>query len=180
MKTPFAVGERVYLRPLDEADLERCMKWINDPEILPLLGRNRPMSRSLEREWLLGQYKSDSTMSLAIALIEDGRHIGNTGLHAISPTHRSAEFGILIGEQDAWGNGYGPDAARVILGYGFDQLGLHRIQLHVFSFNERAQRAYRKIGFAEEGVQRESVFRNGAWHDTILMSMLESEWRRRE
>jgi len=178
MRTPFAVGEGVYLRPLDEADLERCLTWINDPKILPLLGRSRPMSRALEREWLLGQYKSDSTMSLAIVLIEDDRHIGNTGLHGISPVNRSAEFGILIGEHDAWGHGYGPDAARVILGYGFNQLGLHRIQLHVFSFNERARRAYRKIGFTEEGVQRESVFSDGRWHDTILMSILESEWRR--
>jgi RimJ/RimL family protein N-acetyltransferase len=177
VRTPFLVGDRLYLRPLDaETDLERCLQWINDAEILANLGRRTPMSRTMEREWLLGQYKSDADVGLAIVLKDGDRHIGNAGLHGIDHVNRSAEFGILIGEKDVWGEGYGPDAGRLILDYGFRQLGLHRICLRVFSFNERAQRVYAKLGFVGEGVLRESHFRDGAFHDTLVMSILQKEW----
>jgi RimJ/RimL family protein N-acetyltransferase len=179
MKNPFLIGERIYLRPLDEGDLERCLGWINDPEILATLGRRSPMSRSMEREWLLGQYKEDRTFSLAIILKDGDRHIGNTGLHGITSVDRSAEFGILIGDKDVWGQGYGAEAAHLVLDYGFSQLGLHRIWLRVFSFNERARRLYEKVGFRLEGTLRESYFRNGEFHDTLIMSVLSTEWRKR-
>jgi RimJ/RimL family protein N-acetyltransferase len=177
MNVPFLIGERLYLRPLDEDDLDRCLRWINDPEIVVTLGRRTPMSRTTEREWLLGQYKDDRNLALAIVLKDGDRHVGNTGLHAIAPVDRSAEFGLMIGEKDVWGEGYGPEAGRLILDHGFRQLGLHRICLRVFSFNERAQRVYAKLGFVREGALRESYFRAGAFHDTLVMSILQEEWR---
>ncbi len=179
MNAPFLDGERLYLRPLDEDDLDRCLAWINDAEILNTLGRRTPMSRTMEREWLVGQYKSDDTFALAIALKDDDRHIGNTGLHAIDYVNRTAEFGLLIGEKDAWGHGYGPEAGRAIIDFGFAELGLHRIFLRVFSFNERARRVYDKLGFIDEGALRESYFRNGRFHDTLVMSILQPEWSER-
>jgi len=176
MNAPFLDAERLYLRPLDEADLDRCLGWINDAEILNTLGRRTPMSRAMEREWLVGQYKSDADIALAIVLKDAERHIGNAGLHSIDYLNRSAEFGLLIGEKDAWGQGYGPEAGRAIIDYGFNQLGLHRIFLRVYSFNERAQRVYDKLGFVHEGALRESYFRSGRFHDTLVMSVLQSEW----
>jgi len=141
METPFIRGERIYLRPLDEADLDHCLRWINDPEVLVTLGRRRPTGRAAEREWLQDQYKSDDHMNLAIVLVDGDHHIGNCGFNEIDYINRSAEFGILIGEKDTWGQGYGPEAARLILKYGFEELGLHRIGLDVYSHNARAQRA---------------------------------------
>jgi RimJ/RimL family protein N-acetyltransferase len=177
MKTPFIRGERIYLRPLDEADLDHCLRWINDPEVLVTLGRRQPTGRAAEREWLQDQYKSDDHMNLAIVLVDGDRHIGNCGFNEIDYINRSAVFGILIGEKDTWGQGYGPEAARLILKYGFEELGLHRIGLDVYSHNARAMRAYEKVGFVREGILRESFYRNGVYHDTIVMSVLESEWR---
>ena len=176
MQTPFLVSERLYLRPLDESDLDRCLGWINDSEILSFLGRRTPMSRTMEREWLVGQYKSNTDIPLAIVLKDDDRHIGNTGLHGIDHVNRSAEFGILIGERDAWGQGFGVEAGRTIIDYGFKELGLHRVCLRVFSFNERARRVYAKLGFTQEGTLRESYFRDGQFHDTLVMSILQEEW----
>jgi RimJ/RimL family protein N-acetyltransferase len=177
VNVPFLIGDRIYLRPLDaEADLERCLRWINDPEILATLGRRHPTGRSTEQEWLQGQYKSDAHMNLAIVVKDGDRHIGNCGFNEIDYVNRFAVFGILIGEKDAWGHGYGPEAARLILKHGFAELGLHRIGLDVYSHNARALRAYEKAGFVREGVLRESYFRNGVYHDTIVMSVLESEW----
>ncbi len=176
MEMPFLIGERIYLRALDSGDLDRCLRWMNDAEILAMLGRRLPMGRAAEREWLEAQSKDDSEMNLAIVLKEDDRHIGNCGFPEIDYANRSAAFGILLGEKDVWGCGYGPEAARLIVGYGFDQLGLHRIRLLVYAFNERAIRAYEKTGFVREGTLREAYYRHGAFHDTIVMSVLESEW----
>lgn len=177
MNNPFLIGERIYLRPLEEEDLERCLRWINDPEILTTLGRRFPMSRALERDWLTDQYKSEKHFSLAIVLKEGDQHIGNCGFNDIDPLNRKAVFGILLGEKDQWGKGYAPEAARLIAGYGFDQLGLHRIGLEVYSHNKRAQHAYEKVGFVHEGTIRESYFHDGRYYDTLIMRILESEWR---
>lgn len=179
MDNPFIIGERIYLRPLDEADLDRCLRWINDPEVLVTLGRRQPTGRAAEKEWLQEQYKSDEHMNLAIVIKDGDRHIGNCGFNEIDYIDRSAVFGILIGEKDAWGRGYGPEAARLVLKHGFEELGLHRVGLDVYSHNTRAIRAYEKAGFVREGTLRESYFRNGVYHDTIVMSVLESEWSRR-
>ena len=177
MQVPFVMGERVYLRPLDSGDLERCLRWINDPVLRVNLGRHRPMSRAMETEWLAGQYKGESELSFAVVLIDGDCHIGNVGLHGIDSKNRLAEFGILIGESDAWGQGYGTEAGRLMLAHSFDELGLHRVMLRVFPFNERAIRVYEKLGFREEGCLRDSLFQGGVFHDTILMSILEHEWR---
>jgi len=176
MNCPFLVGERLYLRPLDEADLDRCMTWINDPDLLPFLMRRTPMNRSAEREWLAQQGRSETTFALAIVLKDGDRHIGNAGLHGIHPFNRSAEFGIFIGEADAREQGYGTEAARLLIDHGFRELGLHRIQLHVYAFNARARRAYEKLGFKPEGTQRDAYYRDGRFHDVIVMSILSSEW----
>jgi len=179
MHRSFLTGDRIVLRPLDAEDLDRCLRWINDPEIRAKIGRRHPMSRTQEEAWLAGQYQREDQINLAIVAVDGDRHIGNCGFNTIDFVNRCAEFGILIGERDAWGQGYGPEAARLILEYGFQELGLHRIELGVYSFNERAIRAYEKVGFVREGAEREAYFRHGEFHDHIRMSVLESEWRTR-
>jgi RimJ/RimL family protein N-acetyltransferase len=177
MTMKFLEGERLYLRPLVVDDLDRCLRWINDPEILRFLGRKHPMSREMEQEWLAKQYKDERHTNFAIILKDGDRHIGNCGLDSADLWNRNASFGILIGEKDCWHQGYGPEAARLVLEFGFAELGFHRIYLTVFSFNERAQRAYAKTGFVHEGTRREDYYRHGEFHDTHIMSILESEWR---
>ena len=176
MQTPFLIGKRVYLRPLGGQDLDRCLRWVNDPEITPNLLLRFPISREREREWLESKYKDDREIVLAIVLKDADRHVGNCGLHKIDYVDREAEFGILIGEKEEWGRGYAPEAARLLLDYGFRELNLHRIGLEVFSYNLRAQRVYEKVGFVREGIRRESHFSNGLFHDTIIMGILRTEW----
>lgn len=178
MQTPFLIGERVYLRPLEEEDLDRCVRWINDSEITTNLLLRFPMNRKREREWFDSQYKDNANILLAIVLKDGDRHLGNCGLHQVDYVNRNAEFGIMIGEKEEWGKGYASEAAQLITRYGFEQLGLHRIGLEVFSCNPRAQRVYEKIGFVHEGTMRESYFRNGKLHDTIIMGMLAADWKR--
>jgi len=87
---------------------------------------------------------------------------------------RCAAVGIALGREHI-GRGYGTDAMRIIVGYGFREMGLHRIQLGVASFNSAGIRAYQKAGFTEEGRQRESVLHDRRWYDSVLMSILDHE-----
>ena len=176
MANPFLIGDRLYLRPLGEADLELCMRWINDPELIPYLNRRLPMGLEQERSWLKNQYNDPSSFSLAIVRKEDDEHIGNCGLHNINRFDRSAEFGIMIGDPGSREQGYGTEAGRMLIEFAFRELNLHRVDLNVFSFNKRAQTVYEKLGFVHEGTKRESYFRHGAYHDTLMMSILETEW----
>ena len=109
-----------------------------------------------------------------------GRPTGSIGTCAFSQLdgdNGSALYHITIGEKDAWGHGFGTEATRLMVDHAFETLGLHRIALNVFEFNERAIRAYLRCGFVVEGRSRESIWRDGRWWDELAMSILESDWR---
>jgi len=65
---------------------------------------------------------------------------------------------------------------KLLLDYVFYEMNLHRVSLKVFSFNDRALRLYTKIGFQQEGSSRQSLFRDGEWHDIIHMGLLQNEY----
>lgn len=108
----------------------------------------------------------------------DGSNIGFCGLSAISEVDKRAEYFILIGDTAYWNRGLGTEAGRFVLDYGFSILGLNRIWLTVSEPNIGALRSYRKIGFAEEGLMRESCCRDGRFHNKIVMGLLRKEWLR--
>ena len=88
---------------------------------------------------------------------------------------RVGTLGVLIRPDDV-GRGYGTDAVRTMVAYGFRAMGLNRIQLDTFAFNTRARRAYAKAGFVEEGVRREALFIDGGFADEVVMAILRREW----
>jgi len=116
---------------------------------------------------------------LAIETAE-GVHIGNVGLHRIDWRNRNAELGIAIGERSYWNQGYGTDAIRTLLSLAFREMNLHRVFLRVDADNARGIRCYEKAGFRREGVLREAVFKEGAYHDQYIMSILQSEFEANE
>jgi RimJ/RimL family protein N-acetyltransferase len=118
--------------------------------------------------------------ALAMAIHERAgdRLVGTCAFSQLDGDNGSALYHITVGEKDAWGQGYGTEATQLMLDHAFGTLGLHRIALFVFEFNERAIRTYKRCGFVVEGRSRESIFRDGQWWDEIAMSVLESDWRR--
>ncbi len=106
-------------------------------------------------------------------------HIGSCGYHVIDWRNRGAECGIAIGDKSQWGKGYGTDAMRTLVGFGFGELNLHRIMLRVYDDNPRAVRAYEKVGFKTEGRLRESNFHDGRYRDALVMAILRPEWEAR-
>ena len=174
-------GNKIRLRAIERDDIPRFVKWFNDPEVRYFLSTVRPLNRMAERSFLeefsKGAKDPSADIILAIVLKEEDRHIGNAGLHNINLIDRVAEFGIGIGEKDCWQKGYGTEATRAMVQYGFDTLNLHRIYLRVHDYNTRGLATYKKVGFRQEGVMRQALFRQGRYHDVIFMGILKDEYR---
>ncbi len=173
-------GEKVILRPVRRSDIEYYLKWFNDPEVTQYLSMYLPMTEMAEEKWIeeLGTSRATTTAAFVIEAVEGegNKAIGSVGLSNINSKDHNAIFGIGIGEKDYWSKGYGTEATRLIIKYGFDQLNLHRINSFAISFNERSIRLHLRVGFTEEGRQKEAVFKNGAYHDHVVFGLLRKAW----
>lgn len=171
-------GKDLRLRAIEREDVPRFVRWLNDPDVRQFLLMHQPLSRAQEERWFEGQLSRSDELILAIE-VREGRewvHIGNVGLHRLDLKNRTAVLGIVIGEKDFWGRGFGREAIRVLLCYAFLELGLHRVELETFSSNVRALRCYEAVGFKKVGVRRQAFFRDGAFHDVIIMDLLAEEF----
>jgi len=174
-------GKRVILRPFRRSDISYFLKWFNDPEVVQYLDMYLPMTEMSEEKFIeeVGTTKARSDVLLVIEMMEGDstKPIGNCGLHQISSKDGDAIFGIIIGEKNYWSKGYGLEAARLIINYGFEQLNLHRISSSAFAFNERSIKLHKRLGFVEEGRLRQATFKNGQYHDRLQFGMLREEWK---
>ncbi len=172
-------GKLVRIRPYEKSDLDSLMKWVNDEEITRNLGAPMiyPLSRVAEEAYLnANSIGADPDCRWAIETLA-GEYLGGISLMTIDWINRSAQVGIVIASKSNWGKGFGTDAMRVVLGFAFDKMNLHRVWLNVYDFNLRGIRSYEKCGFKREGVQREFRFLDGRYHDSVLMGILEDEYR---
>ncbi len=170
-------GEKVELTAVQREDLAKYVAWLNDWEVSQFLmpGIPAPISLEDETDWFENRRKGKENFVFGIRTL-DGKLIGNCGLHGVDLKNRSATFGIFIGDKNYHSQGYGTDATRTLLRFAFEQLGLNRVDLLVYDFNPRAQRAYEKAGFKRAGVKRQGLFRNGKFYDEIMMDILREEW----
>ena len=175
-------GRLIRLRGYEKSDLDALMKWWHDEEVTQFIaGGLFPASTLEEARFIetVAAGKDPANKIFAIETLAEHSYIGTISLHNINWGCRHAELGMVIGEKDYWGRGYRTDAVLVLLRLAFDKVGLHRVQLHVFDFNERAISCYEKCGFRREGTLRDYWFKNGKFRDTLLMSILEGEYRNR-
>jgi diamine N-acetyltransferase len=172
-------GERIRLRAIEREDIPTFVRWLNDPEIGHYLLVYEPLSKAKEERWFEAQLEAQDQFLFAIEALVDEEwvHIGNEGLHRLDWKNRTAVLGIVLGEKEYWGQGYGTDATRTMLRFAFEELGLHRVELDVFEFNARAIRCYEKTGFRREGTRRQALFRDGRYHDVYLMAILQEEFQ---
>lgn len=152
--TPTLRGRRVALRPYDRGfsagEVDRFLSWALDEEVVGLAGGS-PLRASPERFRELFVQRmplrnTDREQQFAV-LDETGELIGRTGLFGIDAVSRTAELGIMIGQKERWGSGYGRDAVAALCRYAFEDLGLRRIVLYTFPDNRRAQRCFASVGF---------------------------------
>jgi RimJ/RimL family protein N-acetyltransferase len=169
-------GEKVILAPIKREHIEKFLIWLNDPEITQYLMQFRPLTEDMEEEWYESLKDRKDDIIFAI-LIDKTKLIGNCSIMNINWIDRVGTCGIFIGDKEEQGKGYGTEAMELLLMYGFNTLNLNRLALEVNDFNSRAIKCYRKVGFVEEGRKREACFRNGEYHDQIMMSILRKEFK---
>ncbi|WP_217559869.1 GNAT family N-acetyltransferase [Paenibacillus sp. GbtcB18] len=173
----FLEGKKVYLRPLDTGDTETYFQQLFQPETRKLTGTQKHFTRSQIERYIEGKAQDTSSILLLIALAETDEVIGDIALQAIDSYNCSAGIRISIDSSRNQGKGCGTEALNLMLDYGFGIVNLHRIELNVFAYNERALHVYEKVGFKKEGVQKEALYYNHKYHDSILMAILEHEYR---
>lgn len=171
-------GERILLAPLKREYIDKFIEWLNDPELMQYLVRDKPLTRDMEEEWFDNLKHRENRIIFSILITnENSKLIGNCGIEDINWKDRIDPCGIFIGYKENQGKGYGTEALRLLVNYGFKTLNLNRLELKVYDFNVRAIKCYKKVGFIEEGRKRQGVFKNGQYHDVIIMSILQKEWK---
>ncbi len=174
-------GTLVALGPLTRDAAPLLNKWDNDFEVGVLSGdAPRPVGKAETEADVERGVRGESHHSASQFVIYEQatmRAIGFTDLRHINFQRRIAELGIVIGEKDCWGKGFGTEAVTLVLDYAFNVLGLHNVMLSTNSFNERAIRCYTRAGFKEIGRRREAQRMGNRVYDIVYMDCLDTEFR---
>jgi RimJ/RimL family protein N-acetyltransferase len=171
-------GKKVVLRPVRMDDAPRFVKWFNDQEVNKFV-KLRSLDLKSEQKWISERVAGKVKDGIHFCIeTKEQVHIGAVSLDNISKFHKHATFGIFIGDKNYWNKGFGTEAAQLILDYGFKKLKLHKIDLDVYSYNPRAIKVYKKLGFKKEGIKREHAFWQGKFYNAYQMSILDREWKK--
>ena len=171
-RSPFE-GRLVRLRALEESDADALNPLFGDTDVLATLAFTFPQATAGFLEFVRSSRGSPSQVVFAIETLE-GDAIGVCDLREIEPRARTGQAGIWIAKH-AWGRGYGTDAMRMLCRFGFRELNLQRIGLHVYETNPAGIRAYEKVGFRREGTMRRAHFAGGRYVDVLVMGLLAEE-----
>jgi ribosomal-protein-alanine N-acetyltransferase len=173
-------GERIRLREVTIDDFGATWRWASRPEFFRFLPMDQP-TRDEERRWLSSIVDESHEVprrqyELGIEVIDGSELIGMVRLGIDSERHRSASIGYGIGP-DRWGHGYATEAAQLVVGFGFEVLGLHRIWATHHPDNFASRKVLEKVGLREEGRRRDDRLVGGVWYDSVVCSILEDDWR---
>lgn len=171
------VGDNVYLSPISLDDVEKYAEMVNDIKVsveLGYLSYTNIIDFESEKEFLISVKKEKM---FAVRLLENDNLLGNVGFNSVDLLNRTATMGIMLGNPNYQRKGYGIEAVKLILDYGFSFLNLRNISLSVFEYNEAAYNLYKKTGFKEVGRLRKAVEIMGKTYDVIIMDMLKEEFQ---
>lgn len=173
------VGSRIYLSPrvITDESVTKYTEWMNDFNVTDYIGASDGIiTFTSEKDYLENVAKESDNRRYDIVDLKTNKLIGTVSLERFKWTSRNATLGIFIGEEEYRGNGYGAEAIKLILEYGFKYLNLHSIKLDLAGFNERAHKCYLKCGFKDTGRSRDEIFVNGRYYDILHMDILSSEF----
>lgn len=178
MRREFLVGQRLYLRQLDESDVgEDYVAWLNDAEVTRYMVTGKfPSTPEAIRKYL--DHFRNSTTDLAFAIIdrETDQHIGNVTLNHINWIHRTADTGLMIGRNEFRGKGYALEAWSLVIDYAFQRLGLRKIIAGAVADHAASIAVLKKLGFKTEGTFRKECFVEGEYRDSVRLGLFQEEF----
>jgi len=172
IRSPFE-GALVRLRAIEEHDVGWLNRHFWNPNVTRFLEVVWPEPAEATREYVERARRSEDAITFLVET-HAGERVGACGLEGVKGRVRAADMGIWI-DEPFWSRGYGTDAVRTVCRFGFREMNLQRIELHVYDFNDRGIRAYRKAGFREEGRLRGDQFVDGHPVDVLVMGLLADE-----
>ncbi|HEY9290838.1 MAG TPA: GNAT family protein [Microlunatus sp.] len=167
LKTP-----RTQLVPLGPRFGPQVWRAESDPEIRRLTGAHRPPDQDQLKEYLAAVADRDDQAEWAIIRGQDSSYLGRAALVDLDRDNEAMSYRITLRGTDVVGQGYGTEAGEAVINFGLGILGLHRISLAVYAFNDRAIKSFSKLGFETEGVLRHALHWNDRWYDQLIMSVL--------
>lgn len=170
----FLEGSTVDLRTIEEEDLEFMQEAVNQRNVWRGIGMPHPVNMHQQQDYFENHVSDDDHVNLLITIGPE-TPVGTISFTRIDREANWGELGYWI-HPDHQGNGYGTEAAEILIEYGFNQRGFHRIQARVTEFNDPSRGLLESLGFTLEGVQRECSYVDGQYQDTLWFSLLEDEW----
>ncbi|WP_426668540.1 GNAT family N-acetyltransferase [Mucilaginibacter sp. McL0603] len=176
MKVPVIESERLYFVPVSLAHLsQQYVNWLNDKDVYRYMETRGNYSLGMLKLFL-EECEQSNKLFWAIHLKSNEQHIGNIKIDPINLIHGNAEYSIMMGRKEEWGNGYAIEASARILKYCFDELKLRKITLGVIKENTAAVKLYDKLGFKIEGTYQKHVIYDGKYHDVLRMALFNSNF----
>jgi RimJ/RimL family protein N-acetyltransferase len=175
---PVLTGQRVALRGVEREDLAQLLEWRNRPDFRRYFREHRELTMSDQTAWYEQVVLKDpGTKMFSIADSEGLRLLGAAGLCYIDWVNRTCDLSIYIGAHDLYIDGeYAPDAAHLLLEYGFGTLDLHRVWVEIYDFDDRKVHLFESLGFALEGRHREHHYDEHGRHDSLFYGLLRHEY----
>lgn len=166
---------RIYLRTMTYEDTDNIVKWRNRDEVRKNFIYQALFTPNSHENWIRTMVETGKVVQMIICEEATDTPVGSVYIRDIDHTHHKGEYGIFIGEAMARGQGAGTAAAKLMVQYGFEELGLHKIFLRVFADNQQAVRSYEKAGFVKEAYLKDEVCIEGKYRDMLLMAVFREE-----
>lgn len=176
------IGRRIGLRALEQEDLATLRDWRNREHYRKYFREYRELNLENQRRWFESQViKENRTIMFGVVELDSGTLIGACGLCYINWVHRHADLSIYIGKDDLYidtdRGGYAWETLDLLFAYGFDQLNLHKVWTEIYEFDTKKHELFERYGLARDGILRDNYFYDGAYMDSHLYSILDSDWR---
>ncbi|NLK50029.1 MAG: GNAT family N-acetyltransferase [Candidatus Cloacimonetes bacterium] len=171
---------RIYLRAFEPSDYILINKWRNDPEISKLLvGNYNYVSLEREKHWVADKAINDKeSMYFAICLLSTDEMIGYASLMKMDLRNQKVEVGgFTIGNKSMWRQGYSKEAHILLFNYVFNAFPINKIKSHCLEEHYVTIRTLTSLGFKQEGILKEEVYKNGEFKNLHIYSVLRSEYK---
>jgi len=172
------IGNKVVLRAIEQSDLDYLHVWANDPLTQDIIGNiHFPSSKEYQNQWYNKLQTDTLNQRLAITTETEGL-IGISSIMNIDWRNRHAWHGIVLGNKDIRGKGYGIDTVMTTMRYAFDEMNLERLDGSIIEYNTVSHSMYcQKLGWKEEGRRRNYYFRKGRFYDQIIVGITKDDYK---
>ena len=168
----------VNLRPLEEEDLKQLRDWRNSEHVRKTTREYKPLNMLNQKQWFESIHRENPPKHIMFGIEKKSskKLVGVTGLTYIDWKNKHAEISIYFSSKNWQKTKEANDTINTIIGYGFEELNLHRLWVEIFEISKENIQLFEKLKFTKEGILREKLWRKGKWWNSILYSKLSTEY----